>query len=125
MGKFLDGLKSDSVIGEVMRSRCEKTIKLRKRQIELEKRIKADSVLQDHINENVLSVLDAQKVANLICQQKTLVSLVKEMRDAQKAYENAPKKTMEDVDALETYIFEMLEAEKKVDNLLKNIEEII
>lgn len=83
------------------------------------------SPLQDYINENILSALDAQKLANLICQQMTLVSLVRKMRDAQKAYENAPKKTMEDIDALETYIFEMLEAEKKVDNLLKNIEEII
>lgn len=80
--------------------------------------------LQDYVNENILSALDAQKVADLISQQMTLVSLVRKMRDAQKAYENAPKKTMEDIDALETYIFEMLEAEKKVDNLLKNIEEI-
>ena len=83
------------------------------------------SPLQDYVNENILFALDAQKLANLICQQMTLVSLVRKMRDAQKAYENAPKKTMEDIDALETYIFEMLEAEKKVDNLLKNIEEII
>ena len=83
------------------------------------------SPLQEYVNENILSELDAQKVANLICQQMTLVSLVRKMRDAQKAYENAPKKTMEDIDALETYTFEMLEAEKKVDNLLKNIEEII
>lgn len=91
----------------------------------VQEKIKADSVLQNYINEQVLLALDAQKVATLICQQMTLVSLVREMRDAQKAYENAPKKTMEDIDALETYIFEMLEAEKKVDNLLKNIEEII
>ena len=83
------------------------------------------SPLQDYVNENILSTMNAQKIANLICQQMTLVSLVRKMRDAQKAYENAPKKTMEDIDALETYIFEMLEAEKKVDNLLKNIEEII
>lgn len=80
------------------------------------------SPLQDYINENILSALDAQKVANLICQYQTLVSLVGDMRKAQKAYENAPKKTMEDIDALETYIFEMLEAEKKVDNLLKSME---
>lgn len=119
MGKFLDWLKAESAIGEVMRSQCEKAIKLRKRQIELEERIKADSVLQDHINENVLSALDAQKVANLICQQMTLVSLVKDMRKAQT-----------DVDTFldfgnvpECYFDRMSKLEDKVDDLLKSMEE--
>ena len=70
-------------------------------------------------------VMTPEGAAEFIARYNTLVCLVTDMRKAQKAYENAPKKTMEDIDALETYIFEMLEAEKKVDNLLQNIEEII
>ena len=97
----------------------EEAIKLRERTIELEERIKADSVLQDYINENVLSALDAQKVATLLCQQMTLVSLVKEMRMAQK-----------DVDTFldfgnvpECYFDRMSKFEDKVDDLLKSMEE--
>ena len=119
MGKFLDWLKAESAIGEVMRSRCEKTIKLRKRQIELEERIKADSVLQDRINENVRSVLDGQKVANLICQQMTLVSLVKEMRKAQEDVDSF----LDFGDVPNAYFHRMSELEDKVDNLLKSMEE--
>ena len=118
MGKFLYWLKADGAIGEVMRSRCEEAVKLRKRQIELVERIKADSVLQDHINENVLSALDAQKVATLLCQQMTLISLVKDMRKAQ-----------EDVvtfldyrDVPECYFDKMSKLEDRVDNLLKSME---
>lgn len=76
------------------------------------------SPLQDYVNENILSALDAQKVANLICQQMTLVSLVKDMRKAQ-----------EDVcsfldfsEVPEFYFDKMSKLEDKVDNLLKNME---
>ena len=81
------------------------------------------SPLQDYVNENILSAWTVQKTATLLCQYMTFVSLVKEMRAAQKAYENAPRKTMEEIDALETYVFEMLETEKKVDTYLKYMEE--
>lgn len=77
------------------------------------------SPIQDYVNENILSALDAQKVANLICQQMTLVSLVKDMRKAQ-----------EDVcsfldfsEVPEFYFDKMSKLEEKVDNLLKNMEE--
>lgn len=77
------------------------------------------SPLQEYVNENILSALDAQKVANLICQQMTLVSLVKDMRKAQK-----------DVDTFldfgnvpECYFDRMSKLEDKVDNLLKSMEE--
>lgn len=94
-------------------------------QIQADKeRLEQITTLQDYINDNILSALDAQKIATLICQQSTLVTLVKEMRKAQKAYENAPKKTHEDIDAIETYVFEMLEAEKKLDTFLKYMEDI-
>ena len=76
------------------------------------------SSLQEYVNENILSALDAQKVANLICQQMTLVSLVKDMRKAQ-----------EDVcsfldfsEVPEFYLDKMSKLEDKVDNLLKNME---
>ena len=98
----------------------EEAIKLRKRQIELEERIKADSVLQDHINENVLSVLDAQKVANLICQQTTLVSLVKEMRKAQEDVSSF----LDYADVPNAYFDRMSKLEDSVDNLLKSMEVI-
>lgn len=81
------------------------------------------SPLQDYINKNILSAWTIQKTATLLCQHMTFVSLVKEMRAAQKACENAPRKTMEEIDALETYVFEMLETEKKVDTYLKYMEE--
>lgn len=75
--------------------------------------------MQDYVNENILSALDAQKVANLICQQMTLVSLVKDMRKAQK-----------DVDTFldfgnvpECYFDRMSKLEDKVDDLLKSMEE--
>lgn len=61
--------------------------------------------------------------AEFIGRYNTLIRLVTDMRKAQKAYENAPRKTMEEIDALETYVFEMLEAEKKVDTYLKYMEE--
>lgn len=77
------------------------------------------SPLQDYVNENILSALDAQKVANLISQLMTLVSLVKDMRKAQK-----------DVDAFldfgnvpECYFDRMSKLEDKVDDLLKSMEE--
>lgn len=97
----------------------EEAIKLRKRQIELEERIKADSVLQDHINENVFSALDAQKVANLICQQMTFISLVKEMRKAQEDVDSF----LDFGDVPECYFDRMSKLEDKVDNLLKSMEE--
>lgn len=75
--------------------------------------------LQDYVNEIILSELDAQKVANLICQHMTLVSLVKDMRKAQ-----------EDVcsfvdfsEVPEFYFDKMSKLEDKVDSLLKNMEE--
>lgn len=77
------------------------------------------SPLQEYVNENILSALDAQKVANLICQQMTLVSLVKDMRKAQ-----------EDVDTFldfgnvpECYFDRKSKLEDKVDDLLKSMEE--
>lgn len=76
------------------------------------------SSLQEYVNENILSALDAQKVANRIIQQMTLVSLVKDMRKAQ-----------EDVcsfldfsEVPEFYFDKMSKLEDKVDNLLKNME---
>lgn len=77
------------------------------------------SPLQEYVNENILSALDAQKVANLICQQMTLVSLVKDMRKAQEDvcsfldFGNVP----------ECYFDRMSKLEDKVDNLLKSMEE--
>ena len=77
------------------------------------------SPLQEYVNENILSALDAQKVANLICQQKTLVSLVKDMRKAQEDvcsfldFGNVPA----------CYFDRMSKLEDKVDNLLKSMEE--
>ena len=74
------------------------------------------SPLQDYVNENILQTLDAQRIANLICQQMTLVSLVKDMRMAQK-----------DVDTFldfgnepECYFDRMSKLE---DDLLKSVEE--
>lgn len=77
------------------------------------------SPLQDYVNENILFALDAQKVANLICQQMTLVSLVKDMRKAQEDvcsfldFGNVP----------ECYFDRMSKLEDKVDDLLKSMEE--
>lgn len=77
------------------------------------------SPLQEYVNENILSALDAQKVANLICQQMTLVSLIKDMRKAQEDvcsfldFGNVP----------ECYFDRMSKLEDKVDNLLKSMEE--
>lgn len=108
-----------------MSETTQQLIKDKERLEEMEKRISAkSSPLQDYVNENILSAWTAQKAATLLCQHVTLVALVKEMRSAQKAYENAPRKTMDEIDALETYVFEMLEAEKKVDTYLKHLEEI-
>lgn len=75
--------------------------------------------LQDYVNENILSALDAQKVVNLICKQMTLVSLVKDMRKAQEDvcsfldFGNVP----------ECYFDRMSKLEDKVDNLLKSMED--
>ena len=88
-------------------------------QIQADKeRLEQIAILQDYVNENILSTLDAQKVANLICQYQTLVSLVKDMREAQ-----------EDVvtfldyrDVPECYFDKMSKLEDKVDNLLKSME---
>ena len=96
----------------------EEAIKLRYRQIELEKRIKADSVLQDYVNEKILSAFDAQKVANLICEQMTLISLVKEMRKAQEDVGSF----LDYGDVPNAYFHRMSELEDKVDNLLKGME---
>lgn len=98
----------------------EEAIELRKRQIELEERIKADSVLQDYINENVLSALDAQKVATLLCQQMTLISLVREMRQAQEDVNSF----LDFGDVPNAYFDKMTILEDKVDNLLKSMEVI-
>mgnify|MGYP003289464405 CR=1 FL=1 len=77
------------------------------------------SPLQDYVNENILSTLDAQKVANLICQYMTLTSLVRDMRKAQEDiiqflnYSDVP----------DAYIDQVCKLEDKVDNFLKSIEE--
>jgi hypothetical protein len=77
------------------------------------------SPLQDYFNENILSTLDAQKVANLICQYMTLTSLVRDMRKAQEDiiqflnYSDVP----------EAYFDKMSKLEDKVDNLLKSMED--
>lgn len=77
------------------------------------------SPLQDYVNENILSALDAQKVANLLTQHMELISLVRDLRKAQ-----------EDVvtfldyrDVPECYFDRMSKLEDKVDNLLKSMEE--
>lgn len=76
------------------------------------------SPLQDYVNENILSALDAQKIANLICQQMTLVSLVKEMRKAQEDVDSF----LDFGDVPNAYFHKMSELEDKVDNLLKSME---
>ena len=76
--------------------------------------------LQDYVNENILSALDAQKVANLICQQMTLVSLVKDMRKAQ----NDVDTFLDFGNVPECYFDRMSKLEDKVDNLLKSMEEL-
>lgn len=84
----------------------------------VQEKFKADSVLQNYINEQVLLALDAQKVATLICQQMTLVSLVREMRDAQE--EIIPYL---DFRFVPEFLFDkMSKLEDKVDNLLKSME---
>lgn len=76
------------------------------------------SPLQDYVNENILLALDAQKLANIICQQMTLVSLVREMRDAQE--EIIPYL---DFRFVPEFLFDkMSKLEDKVDNLLKSME---
>lgn len=77
------------------------------------------SPLQECVKENILSALDAQKVANLICQQMTLVSLVKDMRKAQEDVYSF----LDFSEVPEFYFDKMSKLEDKVDNLLKNMEE--
>lgn len=115
MKKFLDWLKADNAMTEVMRSRAKEAIALHEERKKSQERIMQETPL----NENVIgSLLDAQKVATLICQQMTLVSLVREMRDAQE--EIIPYL---DFRFVPEFLFDkMSKLEDKVDNLLKSME---
>ena len=81
------------------------------------------SPLQEYVNENILSALDAQKVANLICQQMTLVSLVKDMRKAQEIANRAMVESDDYSEAL-IYVDKANELESEVDEYLKKMEDL-
>lgn len=75
------------------------------------------SPLQDYVNENILSALDAQKVANLMCLYLELVSLVRDMRKSQEeVFAFVDFKDVPDV-----FFDKMSKLEDRVDNLIKDI----
>lgn len=75
----------------------------------------------EYVIDMVASARDAQKVAELICEHNSLVTLVEDMRKAQKAFENAPRETRYDLENIETLFLEAQELEKRVDRLIHNI----
>ena len=128
MKKFLDWLKADNAMTEVMRSRVKEAIALYEEWEKIQecKKIRECKKIQECImqetplNENVIgSLLDAQKVANLICQYMTLTTLVRDMRKAQEDiiqflnYSDVP----------DAYIDKVCKLEDKVDYFLKSMEE--
>lgn len=75
----------------------------------------------EYVINMVASARDAQKIAELICKYNTLLTLVEDMRRAQKALETAPSETRIDLENMEILFFEAQELEKKVDRLIQNI----
>lgn len=80
--------------------------------------------LQDYVFDNILAGLNAQKIAELLCEYHTLLSLVEQMRAAQKALDNAPRETRYDLENIETLFLEAQELEKKVDRMIGNMKDI-
>lgn len=71
------------------------------------------TTLQDYINDNILLTLDAQKIAELICEYNELVTLVEDMRKAQRIYSEMFPTGYE--------CYAPIELENKVDNLINLI----
>lgn len=117
MKKFFDWLNAETAMGELMRRQNEEIIAAHRGLEKIKERIKQDTPLHKFVTESILSYRDPQKFSNLICQQMTLISLVKDMRAAQRDYYKN-----KDIEGRKVAYQNMINKEYKVDEFLKSLE---